>query len=532
MAYLIRFISKNAAGGNEQHDRRIETGPITIGRSTDQVLHLKDRRARLQHAVIEARNGDFHITTGTLAGVIVNGKSQRDARLSPGDTIEVGANIIRVIDPPDGFDFAITFELSEAADGEHLVSKWSSPASGLGGFSKRRISWTLVAATLLLGFVVPQFIARDFLQAGPIHSVHRSIGDDCKSCHVTAFERVPDSACTDCHTVQRHTGTDHLAVLGVTRCATCHLEHNEPPQLVNQHQGLCADCHNDLSTTTGLQDASDFLDQHPNFHVSLRRPPATGDTVWSIEHMDLAAAAGSDQSNLKFDHKVHLASEGIITPDGKRVIKCAECHVPDPGGARMKPISMDEHCSNCHTLAFDANEPGRTVPHGDAEAVVQTLVEYYSARLLGSDPDRSDQRLRRPGQSLSRADRDRVAAEARTEALRIAEDLFERRACVNCHAVTRTEGDVPWHVEPVQLTESFFPHANFSHAAHGTEVSACALCHDASNSELASDVLIPDIAVCRDCHGSGDSRRNASTQVPSTCVMCHGFHSDSRDAFP
>jgi hypothetical protein len=532
MTYLIRFISKNAAGSTEHHDRRIESGPITIGRSTDQVLHLKDRRARLQHAVIEAKNGAVHVTTSALAGVTVNGKSQRDARLSVGDIIEVGANIIRVIDPPEGYSFAISFELSDDADGEHLVSKWSTPASGLGGWSKRRISWVLVATVLLLGFVVPQFFMQNFLQAGPIHSAHMSIGEDCATCHVTAFQRVPDSACTNCHAVQRHTGPDQAAVLGDIRCASCHLEHNEPAQLVNQHQGLCADCHADLSTSAGRPNASDFLDAHPGFRVSLKRPPAVEGQLWPVEHVELARALGNDRSNLKFDHKIHLVDEGIVTPDGKRVIECAECHTPDPGGARMKPISMDTHCSGCHTLAFDADDPGRTVPHGDAEAVVQTLVEYYSARLLGSDPEATGQRLRRPGQSLSRADRDRVAAEARTEALRIAEDLFERRACVNCHTVAKTDGDIPWHVEPVQLTEAFFPHASFSHAAHDTEVSSCDSCHNASASDVATDVLIPDINVCRDCHGSGESRRNSGTQVPSTCVMCHGFHSESREPYP
>ncbi len=532
MAYLIRFISKNAAGSSEHHDRRLESGPITIGRSTDQVLHLKDRRARLQHAAIESRNSAVHITTSALAGVTVNGKSERDARLSPGDTIEVGANIIRVIDPPDGFEFAITFELRDDADGEYLASKWSTPATGLGGFSKRKIAWLVVAAVLLLGFIVPQLFMQNFLQAGPVHSAHLSIGDDCASCHVTAFQRVPDSACVNCHTVQRHTGPDQVSVLGVTRCASCHLEHNEPQQLVNQHQGLCADCHVDLSSTSGLQGASDFLDQHPNFRVSLKRPPAIDDQPWNIEHVELAATSAHDQSNLKFKHSVHLLAEGIVTPEGKRVIECTGCHTPDPGGARMQPVSMDQHCSSCHTLAFDADDPSRTVPHGDAPAVVQTLIEYYSARLLDSDPKASSQRLRRPGEALSREDRDRVAAEARAQALRIAEDLFERRACVTCHTVTKTGGDIPWHVEPVQLTQEFFPHANFSHAAHATGVSSCDDCHNASNSDAATDVLIPDIGVCRDCHGSGDSRRNANSQVPSTCVMCHGFHSEARDAYP
>jgi len=534
MRYLIRFISRNVAGSIEQHDRVIEEDCITIGRATDQVLHLKDRRVRLQHARIERKGAAVHISTNALAGIAVNGRSQRDAELAPGDVIEVGSNVLRVIEPPADVDFAISFELSEAASGEHLVSRWSNPAAGVGGWSKRKLSWTLATLVLLFGFAVPWIGVPNFLLAGPLHSAHSTIGDDCGACHVAVFQRVPDNACMDCHEVRRHVVEPDHAVLGEVRCAACHLDHNEPQQLINQHQALCTDCHQDLPDTIDLSAAGDFLDEHPDFRVSLERPvesPA-GDLDWRVEHVDLAVSRDADRSNLKFDHEVHVDSEGLMTPDGKRVIDCAECHVPEPGGARMLPISMDEHCSACHTLAFDPDDPTRTVPHGDPQAVLQALIEYYSARLLGDDPDAVDRRVRRPGQSLTRADRDRAAAEARNKAMEVATDLFERRTCINCHEVTTTDGDLPWRVLPVRLTGRFFPHASFSHAAHDTEVSACDSCHEASSSSAATDLLIPDIDNCRDCHGSGIDRRNSASQLPSTCVMCHGFHFEAKESYP
>ncbi len=533
MKFLIRFITSNAAGGVEQHDRLVDGPIVTIGRATDQVLHLKDRRARLQHAQIERQDGAFHITSSALAGVTVNGKSQRDARLNVRDVIEVGANIIRIIDAPANVDFAISFELSKDATDEHLASEWSTPAIGIAGWSKRKLSWSLVAAVLLFGFVLPWLAMQNFLTAGPVHSAHSSISDDCGACHIDLLQRVPDSGCVECHTVSRHSTQLENAVLGDSRCATCHLEHNEPPQLVNQHQALCADCHAKLPAGIDLQRASDFLDDHPDFKVSLKRPVELddGSLDWQIEHLDLAAARNEERSNLKFNHKVHLATDGIMTPDGNRVVDCSECHVPEPGGARMLPVSMDEHCADCHTLAFDPDDPSRTVPHGDPEAVMQALIEYYSARLLGDDPDAVDRRVRRPGQRLTRTDRDKVAAEARGQALAVAEDLFERRACVNCHEVTKTGGEFPWHVQAVQLTEHFFPHTIFSHAAHDTEVTSCDSCHNATDSESAADLLIPDIDKCRTCHGSGERRRNSASQLPSTCVMCHGFHFESKDEY-
>jgi predicted CXXCH cytochrome family protein len=305
------------------------------------------------------------------------------------------------------------------------------------------------------------------------------------------------------------------------------MEHNEPQQLVNRHQGLCADCHEALPADAALQDAADFQDAHPDFRVSLTVPATTpaGDTEWQVQHVTLRDSLDADRSNLRFDHRIHLDADGVVAPDGRQVLECADCHQPEPGGARMRAISMDEHCSSCHTLSFDADAPARTVPHGDPEGVLQALIEYYSARLLGSDPDAVEQRVRRPGQALSRADRDRAAAEARVQAMTVAEDLFERRACSNCHEVTSTgNAEMPWRVEPVRLTTSFFPHANFSHAAHDSGVTDCDSCHNASASESASDLLIPGIDTCRGCHGSGVARRNAASQIPSTCIMCHSFH--------
>lgn len=509
MKYLIRFITRNAAGGVEHNDKTVDAPAITIGRATDQVLHLQDRRARLQHATIDQQSDGVHISSSALTGVIVNGRSQRDARLAVGDTIEVGANVLRVIDPPGDVDFAITFELSSEASSDHFVADWSEPAVGLGGWSKRRLSWALVILVAVFALALPVMMYENFMLAGPVHSAHSSIAAECDNCHISAFERVPDQACEACHTADRHVVQSTDTVLGKIRCASCHLEHNEPQQLVNQHQGLCGDCHANTLPSATLGTASDFLDDHPDFELD---------------------PSGQD-SKLIFNHAVHLDESGIVTPEGRRVVECSECHVPEPGGAGMLAVSMDEHCSNCHSLSFDPDDPSRTVPHGDPETVLQSLIEYYSARLLGGDPDATEQRLRRPGQALSRADRDRAAAEARVQALDVAEDLFERRACTNCHTVTRLDSgaDVPWHVEPVRLAESYFVNAHFTHAAHETEVTSCDGCHDAAGSESAQDLLIPGIENCRGCHGSGFASRNEPGQTPSTCVMCHSFHFETKD---
>jgi hypothetical protein len=42
MKFLIRFISRNAAGGTEHHDRLVDSRIVTIGRATGRMLHLQD----------------------------------------------------------------------------------------------------------------------------------------------------------------------------------------------------------------------------------------------------------------------------------------------------------------------------------------------------------------------------------------------------------------------------------------------------------------------------------------------------------
>jgi predicted CXXCH cytochrome family protein len=552
MRFQIRFVTSNAAGGVEHDDKVIEAASITIGRATDQVLHIRDRRARLHHARIKMDGGTASIKTSTMAGVIVNGRSQRESRLVVGDVIEVGANILRVIEPGDDVDFAITFELGSDASSDNLAPAWSG-AKIADGLNKRKLSWIAAATVFLLALLIPAsgllhpdiaallrnsaLLPDDSLWlAGPVHSAHATFSADCRTCHSDLFKRVDDRTCLNCHEVDRHAGPTAVPVMGDARCASCHLEHNEPPSLVKRHQGLCADCHRDMPQDAGVQDTADFLDAHAQFRVTLltQERSGTSEMAWAGVRMPLADALAGERSNLKFNHRVHLYPGGIVTPEGNRVVACIDCHQAEPGGARMQPISMGEHCSACHSLVFDPDDPTREVPHGDPEGVLQNLVEYYSAKLLGADPDVLAQRLRRPGQSLSRADRDLAAAEARVQALEVAEDLFERRACVNCHEVTRVASDkeMPWRVQPVRLTEVFFPHAIFSHAAHDTEATDCGDCHDAASSETAHDLLMPDIETCRNCHGSGLARRNDSSQIPSACVMCHSFHFSGRGTYP
>ena len=115
---------------------------------------------------------------------------------------------------------------------------------------------------------------------------------------------------------------------------------------------------------------------------------------------------------------------------------------------------------------------------------------------------------------------------AESRASNAAFSLFERQACAVCHVVSKNDNaEIPWHVEPVRLTENWLPNAIFNHNKHQTM--ACTNCHAGDESEHSHDILIPDIGNCQQCHGGEES----TNLIPNTCIDCHGFHEAKIETF-
>ena len=58
------------------------------------------------------------------------------------------------------------------------------------------------------------------------------------------------------------------------------------------------------------------------------------------------------------------------------------------------------------------------------------------------------------------------------------------------------------------------------HEAHRQET--CESCHAAGKTAKASDLLLPDLASCRECHGGEGSK----AEVATGCALCHNYHAD------
>jgi len=106
----------------------------------------------------------------------------------------------------------------------------------------------------------------------------------------------------------------------------------------------------------------------------------------------------------------------------------------------------------------------------------------------------------------------------------IENELFARKGkgCQYCHVLEPGEG-LP-KIAPTQIPGRWLPRGAFDHRVH--RPLACRACHGAALSSVeTTDVLLPKIAVCRDCHRPGGGAR-------SGCVECHVYHDRAKERPP
>jgi Cytochrome c7 and related cytochrome c len=277
-----------------------------------------------------------------------------------------------------------------------------------------------------------------------------------------------------------------------------------------------------LATTapkSGVQNVASYPAGHPQFRATVVADAAKP----SFARVPLEAKPPpEDHSNLVFSHAAHLIKTGFLTPQGRKVMNCADCHVPEPGGQGFQPITYEGQCHSCHDLKFDTAMPWREVPHGDVARVVTSLQDFYGHMALqgGVQDANAPAFVRRPVGSPQEPTpdqrRDALAwAAARTkDAMAV---IFDpKRGCAYCHVAGMDKGE--YTVAPVVLRARFLPQAQFDHSRH--TALDCDDCHAARRSEKSSDIMLPGIETCVACHGP----ERAVLKTQSTCTSCHFFH--------
>jgi len=363
--------------------------------------------------------------------------------------------------------------------------------------------------------------------SGPVAAAHQVFGEKCERCHVTqarAFRaHVTDNMCASCHDAPQHKPNQTFT----PTCASCHLEHRGAISLAATSSRECEQCHLDLKTTTGRLTVAPtvgaFNDGHPEF-AALRLPAGAA-----------SGAKAGDPAVLKFNHEVHMKTD-LRGPSGPTRLECSTCHEPpSPGlrrpgsGDRMGPVTYAKNCASCHALYFDPLIDA-VAPHDAPEKVhamvVQSLRQFVATnpgQIGRPDPVRGRIAVNFP-EPMRPVRNAAEWVEARTATV---ERLLWSKTCAECHTLeVRRAGLVRRpglasqdpalpRVVPTNVRVRWMPHARFDHRPH--QMASCVSCHAAQTSRETSDVLMPSIATCQQCH-------TPTRGAESRCFECHEYH--------
>lgn len=336
---------------------------------------------------------------------------------------------------------------------------------------------------------------------GPISSAHRMFEATCSQCHLNAWSPVPNQSCLNCHANLIH----HEQQNFVPRCASCHWEHHGPDLVGQRTANGCVDCHRNLERKDGKPSTfATHIERIDRGHPEFR----------------FLTASVSDTTSLKLNHKIHMKPE-LEGPNGEKVtLGCSDCHgvdrEKDPEGVyRRAPFSYERQCLDCHSLGFDQEFPQAVAPHETPEKVRQFIATFYKAALK-EDPHRY----------LQKAPRQRPGPEGRRPTIQSAKEWYAfktaaaekqlfGRTCLACHRWDYRADTLP-EVPRVEAFPPFLTYGRFHHAPH--RPIACASCHaEAVTSEQSTDLLVPGIQICLNCHG-------ATGIAGDSCVTCHRYH--------
>jgi predicted CXXCH cytochrome family protein len=558
MAFRLRTIDITADGRQIVRDRDVAKEALTIGRAAENDIHLPDLAIDPLHAQMMLRpGGRIEVEALSTLGFGVDGVSSRSASIDPtrGAELRFGTYNLTVSRDGDGTPLITITQVASMDAGEAVDEKHRfSLASILPG--KRALSWALAAAILAVFLAFP--VASNLIHqanpsagvhgdktwtAGPLSLAHHQLEGKCEACHVKPFEPVRDAACLSCHKdVHDHAAPARLAMArgggplgermlwavahafgkqGPGACSDCHREHEgeSTTAMLSPRQQFCADCHGRLREQlpdTKLGDAGDFGKLHPQFAVGIVTDPFAR----KIGMVSLDAHP-RENGGLAFPHRLHLdpmggvarmaATIGREKGYGRTGLQCGNCHHPTEDGVRFQPVNMERDCEACHSLAYDrVGGTVRTLHHGDVDQMIADL------SVSGYHPPVAPQR-RQPGQFAPGGNYHINFAAPRYTSATFEQALSRNGVCGECHTPAMIKGRPG--VAPVTQVSRYMPNGWFDHKAHAQE--KCTSCHAAEKSTSSADVLLPGIGQCRTCHLGEDSHE---AKVPSSCVMCHGYH--------
>jgi hypothetical protein len=418
------------------------------------------------------------------------------------------------------------------------------------------------------------------LKCGACHVVEagrfRRLASDraCLACHdgpIHHADQMFTPRCRDCHV--EHRGRVALAHMSGRACTRCHahlVTRSGPSRFFADIEDFDRRHPEFAPLRPGSFDPGTIKLNHAvHLKANLRGPDGKPvQLVCSDCHRTPAENAGWRFGFAEFQKPARPA-RGPAAPASRDPL------APKPTRAYMSPVAYAKACAACHPLLFDKRfaEP---VPH-DKPEIVHAFVVHKFREYIARHPEE----LRAASQSEWLLPRNPLPAarparltpdEWVNERVAEAEQLLWQKTCQECHSLSQPgpsqsqtqPSQDPWRllwvrasaltkgrpqqgasapeagsralhnssreqltgpalpvVAPARVTPVWLPHAVFDHHAH--QMLACASCHPkALSSQETTDVLIPGIATCRECHFRGPHA------AESRCFECHIYHDWSR----
>ena len=559
MPFVIIAKEKLGSGGEKIKTSALSGTSLRIGRGTDNDLHLDDHSVQLHHAIIQQEDERYIIRDlNTLSLTSVNGIPVKELVLPEAGTIRIGLYTLRFARQTPTSHLTIEYDM--IADVVRDVTPITAALRGLPPLppskmpdeifhvvSAYQLPWRYINKTtmsvlavlvVLGGSTLVSALGKHWLfMPGSISKKHRLFANDCMRCHVAwnpILTGVPDKTCLSCHSGPPHFGDRALGPM--PRCASCHVEHTSQAILTALFDSACVQCHADLKVKEARMPIAttihSFTADHPEFAITVSQPgQPTAQRVRLNEGERVM-----DSAAMKLNHQLHLKPD-LMGPDGPEQLSCASCHRADAQGAYMLPVRYEKDCMRCHILDFDERLPGKTVPHGQSlEEVARflraTYAEYYllqhQSALKVQGPVRRLPGAPRPKEEIWI---DGMVEEAARLLVGPPGSKTNKGKCVLCHVLDRPGGvsqsasQMPFPMTvKTTMAERWLPYSVFDHKAHN--VLQCIACHKAApHSERTTDVLVPSIASCRNCHFEPGGAR-------AQCLTCHLYHDKTQAQNP
>lgn len=533
---MFRYIHKTvlASGSTEQLVQELVQSEVILGKGGQSHILLTGQRVSPVHAKFVLDGEELSVfDLGSLAGVRVNGRRVARAAITSGDEVLLGDVHIKVSISGGVVELTASLDPEEAPADAETISRRLSELQLESYLPPMRYLLYGVAVVTFIACALYPLVSRNFLSwnSGPISNSHQLIAKDCQKCHAEPFVPVQDKECMVCHNMSEHSKelvsfTSKHPDLNL-RCGACHMEHNGDHGLLLNDAQFCTSCHatmKDLKPDATILNVS-HIATHPQFQVSVANEQGVIERV----RIDDAARA-IDRTQIKLNHQVHL-QEGLRGKDGPVTLQCSSCHQLEENFRGMKPISFNAHCRDCHGLGFDERMPDAQVPHGDSEAVFPALfTEYTKLLALGGGDSVKPRAVEEPTRLFPSSKPKEASLPINVlsvaESARAAEtQLFTRTGCFLCHSYSekpqseRTDTNSHYLIPAPKIPSVWLPKARFSHGAH--EEFSCESCHEKTRkSSKTTDILLPEISLCRQCHAQGQGPGS----VESGCAECHSYH--------